>query len=162
MSYAVLPHLQQRISSCWVRNPFPTSELEHFPHLKQSLCHWRSSNEINLASPRAMKRKHGDEKWGCECLLADHKGSNLCSNKQSPFLLPLINVKTWAKWSEAAIHWGKLVPSKNLNRTLSPLVMSCPLRAPRLNKTPSYPDIWKLEKNWINEHMWFIQGQSYH
>lgn len=52
-NYEAEPHSLQRTSSCLVRNSSPTSETEHFAQLKHSPCHWRSSNEINLAPPRA-------------------------------------------------------------------------------------------------------------
>ena len=50
------PHLRQKISLLWVRKPSPTKEMEHFPQLKHSLCHWRSWKQINLAPLRPVKQ----------------------------------------------------------------------------------------------------------
>lgn len=49
------PHLRQKISVFWVKNPSPTKETEHFPQLKHSLCHWRSWKQMNLAPLRPEK-----------------------------------------------------------------------------------------------------------
>lgn len=44
-----LPQSVHRMSSRWVRNPRPTRDTEHCIHVKHSLCHCRSSNEMYLA-----------------------------------------------------------------------------------------------------------------
>lgn len=44
-----LPQSVHRTSSLWVRNPRPTRDTEHCIHVKHSLCHCRSSNEMYLA-----------------------------------------------------------------------------------------------------------------
>lgn len=41
----------QRISAPSVMNPLPTSVVEHWAQMKQSLCQWRSSNEMNFVPP---------------------------------------------------------------------------------------------------------------
>lgn len=46
-----LAHSGQRISAASVMKPLPTSDVEHWAQMKQSLCQCRSSNEINLAPP---------------------------------------------------------------------------------------------------------------
>ena len=39
------------ISAASVMNPLPTREVVHWAQMKQSLCQWRSSKEMNLAPP---------------------------------------------------------------------------------------------------------------
>ena len=52
----------QRMSSLLVRKPRPTRDTQQRLQLKQSLCHWRCSNEMYLLPPRpetkATKRGH--------------------------------------------------------------------------------------------------------
>ncbi|KRY84667.1 hypothetical protein T4D_2618 [Trichinella pseudospiralis] len=49
-----LAHSGQRMSGPSVMKPWPTSDISHWAHLKQSLCQWRSSNEMNLVPPMAV------------------------------------------------------------------------------------------------------------
>jgi hypothetical protein len=44
-------HSGHKISALSVIKPFPTNEVVHCAQVKQSLCHERSSNEINFAPP---------------------------------------------------------------------------------------------------------------
>jgi hypothetical protein len=46
-----LAHSGQMMSSASVMKPLPTSEVLQEAQMKQSLCQWRSSNEMNLVPP---------------------------------------------------------------------------------------------------------------
>ena len=46
-----LAHSGQMMSSPSVMKPLPTIELLQLEQMKQSLCQWRPSNEINLVPP---------------------------------------------------------------------------------------------------------------
>jgi hypothetical protein len=46
-----LAHSGQMMSSASVMNPLPTKDVLHEAQMKQSLCQWRSSNEMNLVPP---------------------------------------------------------------------------------------------------------------
>lgn len=46
-----LAHSGQMISAPSVIKPRPTSEVLHMAQMKQSLCQWRSSKEINRVPP---------------------------------------------------------------------------------------------------------------
>jgi len=52
-----LAHSGQMMSSASVMKPLPTSEVLQAAQMKQSLCQWRSSNEMNLVPPIPAEQK---------------------------------------------------------------------------------------------------------
>lgn len=52
-----LAHSGQMMSSASVMKPRPTREVLHEAQMKQSLCQWRSSKEMNRVPPIPTKRK---------------------------------------------------------------------------------------------------------
>lgn len=58
-----LAHSGQMMSSASVMKPRPTSEVLHEAQMKQSLCQWRSSKEINRVPPIPAKGKSCFKNW---------------------------------------------------------------------------------------------------
>lgn len=54
-----LAHSGHKMSEPSVMKPLPTSEPWHMAQMKQSLCQWRSSKEINLVPPIPAWRRWG-------------------------------------------------------------------------------------------------------
>lgn len=105
-NYGAEAHSWQRTSSRRVRNPWPTSETEHFAQLKHSPCHWRSSNETNLAPPTAERNYEKEDvnlavvqKWN-RLLFDVWSGCHSHYKHTNEQISPVWNILRWLNWKK--------------------------------------------------------------
>lgn len=170
-NYKAEPHLWQRMSSCWVRNSWPTRETEHFAQLKHSPCHWRSSNEMYLAPPRA--EREYDKKRRSESSVSGH-GSVM---QQMTFwcVIRLSFINQTDKWTKIHIRIRKyslLAELKNnfkINavRSISSKDTSCLLAYPIEIRTQGvyqnvHSDLLIFPKNCHEIYLHYVETYSFY